>query len=236
MAGAVLLAACGGSGGGGGATATNTKGGGAGGCAAGAAGSANAVTVAAEPDSGVATATGKCWASIKGTPITVVGTGSIPSGDATTFKVAWSAKALYVQAYSAEWPINAAGGANWWQSDATEYTVSGTDDHGGAFDSQTFQWGVISDGTLGAGTGASTAPAQPTPLVSKVANKGFYTQLTVPWSILGVTAPKKGQKYQFDLAQDYGDASGARVGQALWIGSGSNFYNSTTDWGDITLG
>lgn len=235
MASTILLAACGAGGG----TAANTGGGkgggGAGGCAAGAAGTATAVTVAAEPDSGVSTPTSKCWASIKPTPISIVGNGTIPSGDATTFKVAWSAKALYIQAYTTEWPINAAGGANWWQSDTTEYTVSGTDDHGGSFDSQTFQWGVVSDGTLGAGTGAASAPAQPTPQVSKVANKGFYTELTVPWSIIGVSAPKKGQKYQFDLAQDYGDSSGNRVGQAVWAGDG-NFYNNTTNWGDITLG
>lgn len=207
-----------------------------GGCQPGATGSATTLTVPAEPDSGVSSPTGKCWASIKPTPIDNVAVPAIPSGDSTTFQVAWSAKGLYIMSTDLEWPLSDAGGANWWQDDATEFAVSGADDHGGAYGPNTFQFGIDNGGTLDAGTNASTASPQPTAKVQINKGKGFQAELFVPWATLQVAKPAKGQVYQFNIAEDYGNASGARVGQALWASTDATFYNSTTNWGDITLG
>ena len=238
----LMVTACGGGGGGTAATgsstagATGSTGGTSGGCASGNAGSGTQVTAPQEADNTVDTPDGKCWASIKPTPVTIVGNGTIPSGDSTTFKVAWSSKGLYIQATTLEWPLNAAGGTNWWQSDTTEFTVSGVDDHAGNMDaSNSFQFGVVNDGSLQDGTNGSQASTPPTAKVKVNQGKGFTSELFVPWSDLAVTGAKKGGKYQFDLAEDYADSSGNRTGQAVWAGDGT-FYNNTTNWGDITLG
>ena len=207
----------------------------AGGCAAGAVGSGTALTVAQEPDADVSTPAGKCWASIKGTAIAIPAIPTVPSADSTTFQVAWSAKGLYIMSTDLEWPLSDAGGANWWQDDTTEFVVSGSDDHGGTFDTQTFQFGIDNGGTLQAGTDAANASPQPTATVRINQGKGFNAELFVPWSTLMVKSPAKGQKYQFDIAEDYSDSSGNRDAQAVWAGD-SNFYNTTTNWGDITLG
>ena len=239
-----LVAACGGgSANGSGGTGTTTGGGGttSGGCATGTAAQGTQLSVAQEPDSGVATPTGNCWAGIKPTTVTVADIGTQPSNTSTTFKVAWSAKNLYVMTYTTEWPLSNAGGTNWWQSDATEIDVSGVDDHGGQMDtSNTFQFGVVEDGTLQQGNNASGASPQPTPIAKVVQNKGFYTELVVPWSTLQVSKPAKGQKYQFDLGQDYDDGNGNRAAQIVWQAdpskaSSSDWHQDTSQWGDITL-
>lgn len=242
----MMVAACGGGGSGGGTAAgsggssggsSGGTGGGAAGCNPGDAGKGTQLTVPQEPDSGVDTPDGKCWGSIKPTPITNVGNGTIPSGDSTTFKVAWSSKGLYIRAETTEWPLNNAGGSNWWNSDATEFTVSGADDHGGTFDnSNTFQLAITTDGTLQtSGTNGSNANPAPTAKIKINNGKGWVSELFVPWQTLQVSGAKKGNKYQFDIAEDYGDSSGNRTGQVVWAGDGG-FYNNTTNWGDITLG
>jgi len=233
-----LLGACGGSGG-----SANTGGGAAAaGCAKGTAAKGNQLSVAAAPDGSVATTDGKCWTGIAPTTVTVADVGSgTPSGDSTWFKLAWSSKNLYILTYTTEWPLSNAGGTNWWQSDTTEFDVSGTDDHAGAFTTgNQYQFGVVEDGTLQPGQNAPNASPQPTPLVKIVPNKGFYTELVVPWATLQVSKPAKGQKYQFDLGQDYGDSSGARVAQIVWqadpsMASSSDWHADTSQWGDITL-
>ncbi len=244
LASTALIAGCGGgsaNGGGGAGSATATGGGGAAGCASGAAAKGTQISVAQESDSGVATPTGKCWASIKPTTVTVADVGAQPDKTSTTFKVAWSAKNLYIMTYTTEWPLSNAGGANWWQSDCTEIDVSGVDDHAGAMDpSNTYQFGVVEDGTLQAGNNATQASPQPTPVVKLDTNKGFYTELVVPWATLQVAKPAKGQKYQFDIAQDYDDGQGNRAGQIVWQAdpskaSSSDWHQDTTQWGDITL-
>ena len=239
-ASAALLAACGspattgGSSGSGAASATAAA---ASGCAAGAAATGTDVTAPQEADSTVNKTTGSCWASIKTTAMTVADVGSAVAGTSATFQVAWSAQDLYIRAYAVTWPLNNAGGANWWTSDATEFGISGADDHGGAFTSgNQYQLAITSDGVLQtSGENGTAASPAPTALEQTVANKGFYTELVVPWATLQVTKPAKGQKYQFDIAEDYSDSSGNRDAQAVWAGD-SNFYNTTTNWGDITLG
>lgn len=245
LASTALVAGCGSgsANGSGGATGGATTGGGsaAAGCASGTAAKGTGITVSQEPDSGVNTPDGKCWAGIKPTTVTVADIGTQPAGTSTTFKVAWSAKNLYVMTYTTEWPLSNAGGANWWQSDATEFDVSGVDDHAGAMDtSNTFQFGVVEDGTLQAGNNASGANPQPSPIAKLVTNKGYYTEIIVPWATLQVAKPAKGQKYQFDLGQDYSDGSGNRAAQIVWQAdpskaSSSDWHSDTTQWGDITL-
>lgn len=235
VAAGALLAACGGGG--------SANGGGSGSCAKGAAAAGNQLTVAQEPDSGVANPTAKCWAGVAPTSMSVVDVGSAVSGTSATFKAAWSKKDLYVMAYAQVWPINNAGGTSWWNSDATEFGVSGLDSHAGAFTSgDIYQLAVTSDGTLQtSGVNGTNASPAPTALAKIIQNKGFYTELVVPWSTLQVAAPAKGQKYQFDIGQDFGDSSGNRLAQLVWqanpaMASSSDWHQDTSQWGDITLG
>jgi hypothetical protein len=245
LASGVLLSACGGGGGGGGGgTAGNAGGSGGGGAAAsgcnpGNAGSGTTLTVPQEPDSGVDSPTGKCWDAIKPTPVGIPAIGTAPSGASTTFKLAWSAKGLYILAWTQQWPLDAKNcGSNWWQCDTTEITVSGADDHAGAYDgsSNTFQFGIVNDGSLKTGNNGSNAPTSLVKAQTKIVqNKGFYSELFVPWQAIGVSAPKKGQKFQFDIAEDYGDGQGNRTAQYVWAGD-QEFWHDDSKWGDITLG
>lgn len=241
MASTALLAACGGSGGSANTGGTATGGSG---CAKGATAKGNQLTIPKESDGGVSTPTAACWASIAPTSLTIpdVGTGA-PTGDSTYFKEAWTPKALYIMTWTQEWPLSNAGGANWWQSDATEFNISGEDTHAGAFNNaNTFQIGVTEDGTLDtSGQNGTNASPAPTAIAKVVANKGFYTELIVPWATLQVASPAKGQKYQGDIGQDYGDSSGNRVAQLAWQAdpskaSSSDWHADTSQWGDITLG
>lgn len=231
-----LLAACGGASGNGGSAA----------CTKGAAGSGPGLAVAAEPAAGVATPTAKCWASIKPTTMGVTDTGTLPKGASATFKVAWSPKNLYISAWTATWPLYNAGSpesSNWWESDTTEFTVSGTDGHTGPYSSgHTYQLAVVEDGSLQtSGDNGANASPMPTGLAKIVSGKGFYTELIVPWATLGVSAPAKGQKYQFDIGQDFGNSSGQRVAQMVWqanpadAGTANDWHQDTHDWGTITL-
>ncbi len=240
-----LIAACGSAGGGAGnaaGTASSSAGAAAssGSCAAGAAASGSTYTVPQEPDSGVNTPAGKCWASIKPTPMNVTDVGTLPSGESAEFWIAWSAQDLYIRAYATTWPLENNGGANWWQSDATEFDVSGTDGHGGVFSNgDKYQIAITSDGVLQtSGVNGSAASPAPTPKVQIVNNKGWYSELIVPWATLQVK-PAKGGKYEFDIGEDFGDSSGNRVAQMAWQatpGGTNDWHDDTSQWGDIVLG
>ena len=244
LASTALIAACGSSPSGGtanGSSATTTASSGS--CATGAAAPGSTLTVPEEPASGVSTPQGSCWSSIKPTPITVVDTGTQPSGTSASFQVAWSAQDLYIRSYSATWPLenqgNAAAG-NWWESDCTEFDISGANDHGGVFTSgNQYQLGVTTDGVLQtSGANGSGASPAPTPKVQIVNGKGWYAELIVPWATLQVK-PAKGGTYQFDIGEDYGSSTGTRLVQLAWqaqVGGSTDWHNDTSQWGDIVLG
>ena len=243
LASAALISACGAAGGAatGGGTAGGTTGGSSGSCAAGSAASGTTLTVPQEPDSGVNTPTGKCWASIKPTTMGVTDVGTLPSGDSAVFEVAWSAKYLYIRSYSTTWPLQNNGGTSWWNSDATEFGISGNDGHSGVFSSgNDYQLAITTDGVLQtSGVNGSAASPAPTPKVQVVNGKGWYAELTVPWATLQVKSPAKGGKYQFDIGEDYGDSSGNRLAQMAWQatpGGTNDWHDDTSQWGDIVLG
>lgn len=217
-------------------------------CANGSAASSNTLTVAEEPNSGVDSPQASCWSDITGTPETIADTGTLPSGDSVRFKVAWNASDLYILADVTAWPVyNAADDAagDWWESDTTEYGVSGLDTHAGPYSSgPTYQFAVA--GATGilytTGDNASHANPLPTAMNHIVQGKGFFTELIVPWQTLDVSKAASGQSYQFDIAQDFGNSAGQRLAQMTWraipsdFGTSQGWHVDTADWGTITLG
>lgn len=232
-----LTAGCGG-----GASRPNSAANGQGGakaaaCTKGGAAKGPTLTVPAEPNSGVDRPTAACWAGIAATKETQVDAGKVPAGASAVFKTAWSKKDLYVWVYAARWPLHDAGSAPF-ENDATEFDISGTNDHAGAFGSHTFHAAVVE----GAQKVAAIQGHAASPLVAitkVVQGKGYDAELIVPWSAVGVSAPAKGQKYQFDMGQDFGNSKGARLAQIFWAGapgSQPDWSHDTLNWGVITLG
>ncbi len=217
-------------------------------CTNGSAASSNTLTVAEEPSSGVDSPTASCWSDITGTPETIADTGTLPSGDSVSFKVAWNTSNLYILADVTAWPIyNAADDAagDWWESDTTEYGVSGLDTHAGPYSSgPTYQFAVAGATGILYTTGQNASNASPLPKAMNdiVQGKGFSTELIVPWQTLEVTKPASGQSYQFDIAQDFGNSAGQRLAQVDWqaipsdFGTSQDWHVDTADWGTITLG
>lgn len=231
VAAALVLAACGaqaagGAGAGGGA-------GGAGSCAAGSASSTAVLTVPAEPDAGVGSVTASCWQRIQPTPITnvVIGTAA-PAGTSAWMKVAWSARNLYALVWVQEWPLPAAG-ASLWNSQTVEYYVSGDNNKGGSFGPTDGQFGILV-GDATANNGTDNLTGEPTTLQRVVSGKGYFAELVVPWSMLSVSKPTKGQQYKFDVAVDFGNSTGKQIAQTMWQG-GQNNYQNTSGWGSIQL-
>lgn len=221
------------------------------GCVQGAAAKGATLTAPEEPDQGVISPTAACWAHISPTPIAVVDTGSTPKGDSAQFWVAWSPKYLFVRAYAATWPLEDAANdaaGDWWESDATEFGVSGLDTHAGSYctvsaTDPTYQLAITTKGVLErSGCNGVSALPPPSGLEHTVQGKGFYTELIVPWATLHVTTPAAGQKYEFDIGQDFGSSTGSRLVQLVWqadaaLASGSGDWHANTQhWGTVVLG
>jgi hypothetical protein len=224
-----LLAGCGA------AKAAGAGSGGAAGCAPGSATTTAVLTVPEEPDSGVGAVAGACWQKIQPTPITnvVIGTAS-PAGTSAWMKAAWSPLNLYALVWVQEWPLPASG-ASLWNSQTVEYYVSGNNQKGGAFGPQDGQFGILV-GDPNPHNGTDNLSGEPTALQQVVSGKGYYAELAVPWSMLGVTKPQKGQQYKFDVAVDFGhNSTGKQIAQTMWQG-GQNNYQDTSEWGSIQLG
>lgn len=228
-----LTAACGGAAAGP-SHAKSSGSGAASACVPGAAAHGVILPAAQEPNAGVDQPAGACWAKIAATPIANVTFGTPPSGSSAAVRVAWSTKALYVLCSVHAWPLYAAAPASaWWQNDACEYYVSGSNSHSGAYGAHDGQIGLIYSGGLHAGPNSKVAVSALKGLTKVTPKEGYSTLLIVPWSALGVGKPAKGQSYQFDAAIDYGDASGKYVAQVTWTGSG--LFSSTQQWGAIAL-
>ena len=252
---ATLMAGCGSTTSGGGSgkstaqssTTTST----ASGCVKGGAAQGATLTAPQEPSSGVLSPTGACWADIQPTPIAVVDTGTTPKGDSAEFWAAWSPTYLYIRVYAATWPLEDAANdaaGQWWESDTTEYGVSGLDNHAGNYCSvsasdPTYQLAITTKGVLErSGCNGVSAIPPPSPFEHTVQGKGFYTELVVPWGMLKVSQPASGQKYQLDVGQDFGDSTGTRLVQLAWqadpsqaSGSG-DWHANTQHWGTVILG
>ena len=232
-------------------SAASTTTGTVGGCVKGAAAAGATLTAPEEPSQGVISPTAACWAGIQPTPVAVVDTGTTPAGASAEFWAAWSSQYLYIRTYAATWPLedaaNDAAGA-WWESDTTEYGVSGLDTHAGNYctvtaSDPTYQLAITTKGILErSGCNGVSALPPPSALEHTVQGKGFYTELVVPWATLKVTAPASGQKYQLDVGQDFGSSTGTRLVQLVWqadaaLASGSGDWHANTQhWGTLVLG
>ena len=206
-------------------------------CTAGQAANGYTLTVPEEPDAGVNQLTASCWASIAPTKEAQVDTGTVPAGASAVFKVAWSQKALYVWAYAAKWPLYDAG-RDAFEHDGTEFDISGTHSHAGPFGSHTFYANVI-EGTNKVAAIQGNVATPLNAMTKVIQGKRYNAELIVPWSAVKVAAPAKGQTFQFDPGQDFGNGSGARVAQIFWAGvpaSNPDWAHKTTQWGEITLG
>lgn len=206
------------------------------GCKTGSAGTSNTVTTPQEPDSGVNTPTGSCWAQIAGTPVTLAVLHSFPSNFSAQFKTAWSSSGVYMLVVVKKWPLYNANATGWYKNDAVEFYISGSNDRSGSYKTTpgTAQIGVTNLDQLEHGTnGASfTGAKQSVTVISKV---GYDAELFVPWSNLTVTGAA-GKKLGFDVAVDVANATGTnRTAQVAWTGT-SNNYNTDSGFGTMVLG
>lgn len=204
-------------------------------CAKGVAASGDSLVVSAEPDPGVAKPTAQCWASIPYTAIAKPSTGTAPAGVKGQFKVAWSAKNLYVLAWIQKWPLEDANTASTHDDDTVEFYLAGDHKYASGYDANDCQVNVVYTGRISKTTTCNTAMAA-RPVTQVVAKKGYFDEIIVPWQMLNVNAAAKGQQYAFSVAVDIANAQGARVAQLEWAGGANNDWSETKDWGNITLG
>lgn len=203
-------------------------------CQTGPAGTATfTLAVVQEPDKTVADPTAQCWNSIKYTGMPNVSTGSAPAGDTGQFKVAWNAENLYVLAWVQKWPLYDAGGSAY-ENDTVEFYLAGDNTKQASYGPNDCQVSLTYTGDVAKDDACNTDRTF-TPLVKVVPNKGYYAELAVPWTTLNVTKPAKGQHYAFSIAYDIADSSGNRLAQMQWAGGANDNWQSTTDWGTITL-
>ena len=234
LLGTALLAGCGATPSSAGGTSSATQASPAG-CAKGAAGTpAFTLAVAQEPATGVATPTGKCWSSIAYTGITNISTGQPPSGVSGQFKAAWSAQNLYVLAWVQKWPLQADNGGPAYTNDTIEFYLGGDNTKQTSYGPNDCQVSVVYTGRAASHDTCNTSRTF-TPVAQVVPNKGYYIDLIVPWNMLNVAKPAKGQQYSFSIAWDIPDGNGNRVAQMEWAGGQNDDWQSTQNWGTITL-
>ena len=203
------------------------------GCTAGTAGTSSLMTVMQEPASTVSTPTGACWASIAPTAVNTTAMGTPPAGDSAWTKVAWTSTDLYALTWVAQWPLP---GGKLWNGQTVAFFVAGNNQKGGQLAASTddAQYGIVVGSNV-VHTGTRGLTTTPTGISSVVPGKGYYAELIVPWSDMGVSAPASGQQYAFDVTVDYGDSTGTEVGSTVWDGNANN-YLTTAGWGTIKLG
>jgi len=245
LLGGALLAACGGAHPAAGGTAGASQGAaGASGagqaptaaCATGPAGTAAfTLAVAMEPDGGVSKPAGKCWAAIQYTGIDNASTGTAQAGDTGQFKVAWNAQNLYILAWIQEWPLNA-NGSELYENDSIEFYLAGDGSkEQGSYGPNDCQVTVDYTGQVATDDTCNTSRTF-TPVEQVVPNKGYYSELIVPWTTLNVAKADAGQQYAFSIANDISDSSGTnRLVQMQWAGGENDNWQQTADWGTITL-
>ena len=204
-------------------------------CATGTAASGILLTVQQEPAKEIATPKGKCWASIPYTPIAKLSTGTVPSGAKAQFKTAWTPKDLYILAYVQKWPLYYANQGATHDDDTVEFYLAGNDTFATSYGPLDCQYNVVFNGTVSKTTTCNTGRAG-TPVTRIVKGTGYYDELIVPWSMLKVANPAKGQEYAFSLAVDLASSTGKRLAQIEWAGGKNNDWSETKNWGNITLG
>lgn len=204
-------------------------------CATGTAASGVLMTVAQEPDQGVSTPKGQCWAKIPYTSIAKLSTGTPPAGAKAQFKAAWNSQNLYILAYVQKWPLYDANAASTHDDDTVEFYLAGDHKFASSYDSVDCQYNVVYTGTVSQTTTCNTG-LKGKPVTQVVQGTGYYDELVVPWTMLGIGAPAKGQEYAFSIAVDMASSSGHRLAQVEWAGGANNDWSETADWGSITLG
>ncbi len=227
----VAMAGCGAKGGAKPAAASNGK------CVAGAAAKGAVGTAPLEPTAGVDTIAGKCWAGIKGTPITLAVIGSAPSGTSAKWKAAYTAKDLYIYANVVTGrPVINTNTTNQWEDDSVEIYLSGSNDHSGAYPQGTGQILVNSGGLTNSTLGGDHAklPTSGATALEHTTSTGYQVLLAMPWGNLGTTV-KKGTDVGFTVGVDFpGKGATKRSGQLMWQGTNTN-WNSDSGWGAIKL-
>ena len=204
-------------------------------CATGTAASGILLTVPQEPAKEIATPKGKCWASIPYSPIAKLSTGTVPSGAKAQFKTAWTSKDLYILAYVQKWPLYYANPASTHDDDTVEFYLAGNHTFASSYGPLDCQYNVVFNGTVSKTTTCNTGLAG-TPVTQIVKGTGYYDELIVPWGMLQVAKPAKGQEYAFSVAVDMASSTGKRLAQVEWAGGSNNDWSETKNWGNITLG
>jgi hypothetical protein len=208
-------------------------------CVSGSAGSAASgqINTPREPSTGVDSLTGKCWASIKATPIAKAVIRTPPSGSSADFKTAWSPKYFYVWAHvhTGRTSLINTNTSAVWQDDTVEVYL-GTNDHAGAYQTGDGQIDINSGGMTSSNFGPDHAdlPSTGAQEAEKQTAHGYTVWLEFPIANIGVSA-KKGAKVGFTIGVDWPDSSATkRIGQTMWVGNASNSGNDAA-WGTATL-
>lgn len=245
---ASLLAACGSSPSAGngsstgttGTTGTTTTTASSGGCTKGSAGSTTALSAPEEPTSGVSSPTAKCWASIAATPLTVNDSGTIPSGDTVSFKMAWTASDLYILTIANVGKVEVGSPSQWWNDSSTEYDITATSGQSSMSFTQDCHL-ALTPATSGTSVTFHNMSSQcyfksgPTGSVATT-SKGFETLAVIPWSAIALKAAK-GASMPFDIGEDIANSS-ARVAQPFWAGkpgASPDWPQNPGIWGTVTL-
>ena len=209
-------------------------------CATGAAAKGSIGTAPLEPAAGVDTLTGKCWAQIKGTPITLAVIGSQPAGASAQWKAAYTAANLYIYANVVTGrPVINTNTTNQWEDDSVEIYLSGSTSHTGAYTTGTGQLLINSGGLTNSTLGGdhSKLPTSGAKATEHTTSTGYQVLLAMPWANLGTTV-KKGAEVGFTIGVDFpGKGATSRAkggGQLMWQGGNTN-WNNDTAWGALKL-
>ena len=190
-----------------------------------------------EPDAGVNSITGKCWAEIAPTPITEAVIRTPPAGSSAEFRTAWSPNYFYVwtHVHTGRSSLTNTNTSAVWQDDTVEVYL-GVNDHAGAYRTGDGQFDINSGGLTNTNFGPDHSQAGTTGAHEsevKTAN-GYTTLLEMPLANLGLT-PKKGLLVGFTVGVDFPDTSASkRVGQTMWVGTVANSSNDSA-WGTAIL-
>ena len=72
-------------------------------------------------------------------------------------------------------------------------------------------------------------------IVAKEGGEGYQVEMKIPWSVLGVTNPSKGDHYGFALSINDNDKAGTLNQQTVVSNVPGRYFADPTTWGDLYL-
>jgi hypothetical protein len=72
-------------------------------------------------------------------------------------------------------------------------------------------------------------------IAAKEGGEGYQVEMKIPWSVLGVTNPSKGDHFGFAISINDNDKAGTLNQQTVVSNVPGRFYSDPTTWGDLYL-